>query len=602
MTEQTHPWLDNYDSEVPQHLDYEARPLFEFLDQSATKWPNRMAVIFKNYKLTYKKLKNLSEIFAANLRSQGVRPGDRVAVMLPNSPQAIIAYWGVLRAGALVVMTNPLYMETEILHQMNDCGAKFLICLDLLWPKIDKLRKDIPVEKFCVTSISDCLKFPYNSLYKLKCKKEGTSVKIPYDGKTVLNWKALATGKQTFTCRGIDPRKDTALLQYTGGTTGVAKGCVITHFNLAANMQQCSAWVHGLDESKGHDTFIGVLPYFHIYGLTVGLNWPTLIGATLVPLPKFEPQMLLKAIHKRKPTIFPGAPSVYIALLQQKNLKKFNLKSIKYAVSGSAPMPVEYIEQFNKVTGAEILEGYGLTEASPVTNINPIDGKRKNGSIGMPFPDTEAKVVDMEVGGAELPPGKMGELVIRGPQVMQGYYNRPADTADVLRNGWLYTGDIATMDEDGYFSIVDRRKDLIISAGYNIYPREIDEVLYEHEKIKEAVAVGIPSQTRGEVVKVFVVLNDDTEMDKSEIVSYCREKLANYKVPKKVEFRDELPKTMVGKVLRRALREEEEEKLAKRCAARAARKQAKADEAEKDDTETAIEQDANETDNPADAG
>ncbi|MBU1611441.1 MAG: AMP-binding protein, partial [Proteobacteria bacterium] len=422
MTDSTHRWHKSYDPEVPTHIDYEARPLFEFLDQAAAKWPNRQAIIFKNYRLTYKKLKTLTEVFAANLRSQGVRPGDRVSIMLPNSPQAIIAYWGVLRAGALVVMTNPLYMETEILHQMNDCGAKFLICLDLLWPKIEKLKKQIPVEKFCVTSIADCLKFPYNSLYRLKCKKEGNLVKPPYDGKTVIDWKTLTTGKQTFTCRGIDPRKDTALLQYTGGTTGVAKGCVITHLNLAANMQQCRAMIHDL--AHDGDTFIGVLPYFHIYGLTVGLNWPTLIGATLVPLPKFEPQMLLKAIHKRKPTIFPGAPSVYISLLQQKNIRKFDLKSIKYAVSGSAPMPLEYIDKFKEVTGAEILEGYGLTEASPVTHINPLRGIRKSGSIGLPFPDTEAKIVDMEVGGAELPPGKMGELVIRGPQVMKGYYNR----------------------------------------------------------------------------------------------------------------------------------------------------------------------------------
>ncbi len=589
MSEKSHPWLKHYDAQVPHNIDYEVCPLFEFLDQAALKWPNRKALIFKNYKLTYKQLKLKTEIFAANLRSQGVRPGDRVAIMLPNSPQAIIAYWGVLRAGALVVMTNPLYMETEILHQMNDCGAKFLVVLDLLWPKIDKLRKKLPLEKFCVTSIADCLKFPYNKLYKIKCKRDGTAVDVPYDDKTVLKWNTLYKGSQTFTCRGIDPRKDTALLQYTGGTTGVAKGCILTHFNLGANMQQCSAWIKG--QEGNHDTFINVLPYFHIYGLTVGLNWPTLIGATLIPIPKFDPQMLLKAIHKRKPTIFPGAPSVYISLLQQKNIKKFNLKSLKFAVSGSAPMPVEYIEQFNKITGADILEGYGLTEASPVASINPIQGERKNGSIGMPFPDTECKIVDMMVGGnEELPPGKMGEMLVRGPQVMQGYYNRPTDTADVLRNGWLYTGDIATMDEQGYFSIVDRRKDLIISGGYNIYPREIDEVLYEHEKIKEAVAVGIPSKTRGEVVKVFIVLNDDVEMDKAEIVAYCREKLASYKVPRKVEFRDDLPKTMVGKVLRRVLREEEEAKIEAKDAARTARKKAKAE---------ALTAQA---DNPADAG
>ncbi len=572
MLEKKLPWLKNYDADVPQSIQYEARPLFEFLDQSAEKWPLRRALVFKNYSLSYKKLQYLTEIFAANLRAQGVRPGDRVSIMLPNSPQAIIAYWSALRAGALVVMTNPLYMETEIIHQMNDCEAKFLICLDLLWPKIDRLRKSLPIEKFCVTSIADCLKFPYNSLYTLKNKKSGLAVDVPYDGQTVLKWKELATGQQTFTCKDIDPHKDTALLQYTGGTTGVAKGCILTHFNLAANMQQCRAWIDSVTGTDEQQIFLGILPYFHIYGLTVGLNWATLIGGCLMPIPKFEPQMLLKAIHKHKPTIFPGAPSVYIALLQQKNLSKFNLKSIRYAVSGSAPMPKEHIEKFNEVTGAEILEGYGLTEASPVTHINPVQGERKLACIGMPLPNTEAKVVDMEVGGEELPPGKMGELVIRAPQVMQGYYKRPADTADVLRNGWLYTGDIAMMDEDGYFSILDRRKDLIISAGYNIYPREIDEILHEHPKISEAVAVGIPSQTRGEVVKVFIVLEQGKTMDKAEVIAYCRQKLANYKVPKKVEFREDLPKTMVGKVLRRALREEETAKLAKRTARKKAQK------------------------------
>jgi long-chain acyl-CoA synthetase len=353
---------------------------------------------------------------------------------------------------------------------------------------------------------------------------------------------------------------DTALLQYTGGTTGVAKGCILTHFNIGANMQQCQSMMHTL--GKKQETFLGILPYFHIYGLTTCLTWPTSLGATLAPFPRYVPLDVLKGINKLRPTVFPGAPALYISLLQQKDIDKYDLKSIEVCVSGSAPMPVEYMEQFLAKSGTSITEGYGLTEASPVTHFNPLEGKSKNGSIGLPFPDTDAKIVDMEVGGEPLPPGKRGELVIRGPQVMKGYYNRPDATADVLRNGWLYTGDIATMDEEGYFYIVDRKKDLIISGGYNIYPREIDEVLHSHPKIKEAVSVGIPHEARGEIVKAYVVVQDGEALSRSDVIAYCREKLANFKVPRQVEFRTDLPKTMVGKVLRRALREEEEAKAA----------------------------------------
>ncbi|MES9994690.1 AMP-binding protein [Desulfovibrio aminophilus] len=552
------PWLAKYDPEVPWELPYEYIPLFEYLDRAAEKWPKRKALIFQNFRLTYAKLKKMTETVAANLRAQGVRPGDRVAVMLPNTPQAIITYWGILRAGAVVVMTNPLYMETEILHQFNDSGARALVILDLLWPKVEKLRDQIPIEKFFVTSIADCLAFPLNLLYKVKARRDGHRPVVPFDGTSVLPWATLTKGSDSFTFQGVNPRKDMAVLQYTGGTTGVSKGCMLSHANLGANVQQCRALLHTLGDQQ--ETFIGILPYFHIYGLTVCMNLATMLGATQVPFPRYSPKDVLKAIHKIRPTIFPGAPALYISLLQQKDVAKYDLKSIKFCVSGSAPMPVEYIDQFKKMTGAEILEGFGLTEASPVTHLNPLSGKRKPGSIGMPFPDTDAWIVDMEVGSVTLPPGKMGELVIRGPQVMMGYFNRPDATADVLRNGRLYTGDIATMDEDGYFYIVDRKKDLIISAGYNIYPREIDEVLHSHPKIKEAVAVGIPHGTRGEVVKVFVVLEDGEKMTKSEVIAFCRGKLANYKVPRLVEFRTSLPKTMVGKVLRRALRSEEDQR------------------------------------------
>jgi long-chain acyl-CoA synthetase len=464
-------------------------------------------------------------------------------------------------------------METEIIHQFNDAGVRCCITLDLLWPKLDKLRDSLPVEKFFVTSIGEGLKFPLNVLYALQAKKNGTTPKVPFDGRTVLPFKALAKGREKFTNERV-VAEDTALLQYTGGTTGVAKGCILTHFNIGANMQQCQSMMHTL--GKKRETFLGILPYFHIYGLTTCLAWPTSLGATLAPFPRYVPLDVLKGIHKLRPTVFPGAPALYISLLQQKDIDKYDLKSIEVCVSGSAPMPVEYMEQFLERSGTSITEGYGLTEASPVTHFNPLEGKSKNGSIGLPFPDTDAKIVDMEVGGEPLPPGKRGELVIRGPQVMKGYYNRPDATADVLRNGWLYTGDIATMDEEGYFYIVDRKKDLIISGGYNIYPREIDEVLHGHPKIKEAVSVGIPHEARGEIVKAYVVVQDGEKLERCDVIAFCREKLASYKVPRQVEFRTDLPKTMVGKVLRRALREEEAAKAEAKRKRRAEKKKAKA--------------------------
>ncbi|MDD3313706.1 long-chain fatty acid--CoA ligase [Pseudodesulfovibrio sp.] len=555
------PWLKSYDPEVPANLDYERIPLFKFLDRAAHKYPKRTALVFKNWSITYEKLKERTEVVAANLRKAGVRHGDRVAIMLPNLPQTIMAFWGVLRAGGVGVMTNPLYMETEIVHQFNDAGVRCCITLDLLWPKLEKLRDAIPVEKFFVTSIADGLKFPLNWLYKLQAKKDRNSPRVPFDNASILPFKALLKGKEGYTDPRVDP-EDMALLQYTGGTTGVAKGCMLTHFNLGANLQQCQSMIHNLGQQQ--ETFLGILPYFHIYGMTTCLTWPTSMGATLAPFPRYVPLDVLKGIQKLKPTVFPGAPSLYISLLQQKDVDKYDLHSINCCVSGSAPMPVEHMRQFAERTGSEIYEGYGLTEASPVTHFNPLLGVRKNGSIGLPFPDTDAKIVDMVVGGDPLPPGKRGELVIRGPQIMKGYYNRPDATADVLRNGWLYTGDIATMDEDGYFYIVDRKKDLIISGGYNIYPREIDEVLHTHPRIEEAVSVGIPHKTRGEIVKAFVVIRKGETLDRNEVIAYCREKLANYKVPRQVEFRDSLPKTMVGKVLRRALRDEETAKRDKR--------------------------------------
>lgn len=552
-------WLNHYDQEVSPNLDYEILPLYELLERTAENYPDRPAIVFNNWTVSYKKLKRLVDLTAANLKKSGVKPGDRVAIMLPNCPQTVISYWACLKIGAVVVMTNPLYMEKELVHHFNDSEAKTLITLNLLWKRINGLKDKLNLKRIFVTSIADCLRFPLNILYTIKSKREYALSPIPYDGKTVLPWKKLLARTTIEPAHPVDPVKDLAALQYTGGTTGVSKGVMLTHANLGYNAQQAKAVLHTIKETG--EVMLGLLPFFHIYGLTVCVNFGTLIGATLVPMAKFVPLDVLKTIHRKRPTIFPCAPSIFIALLQQKNLEKYDLSSVRYCVSGSAPMPVPVMEKFNSLSsGANIVEGFGLTEASPITHLNPLRGNSKNGSIGLPFPDTDAAIVDMEVGSVPLPPGKIGELVVRGPQVMQGYWNRPDETASVLRNGWLYTGDIAYMDEDGYFFIVDRKKDLIITGGYNVYPREIDEVLHEHPAVKEAVSVGITHPTRGEIIKAYIVLKEGETLTKTDVIAFCREKLANYKIPKQVEFRDDLPKSIVGKVLRRVIREEEDKR------------------------------------------
>lgn len=560
------PWFANYDEQVPHTIEYEEVPLFHYLDRAATEYPGRTAIVFRNWKMSYKSLQRHAESMAARLIAHGLKRGDRVSIMLPNLPQTILSFWAVLKAGGVVVMTNPLYMETELLHQLNDSGARFMITLDHLWPKLHPLRERLGVEKYFVTRIPDALGLPLNLIYKVKAWRDKLPVQVPYDGKSVLRWRSLTKGSSRANVKPHNVREDLALLQYTGGTTGISKGVMLTHFNLAANVQQCHSMLHTLGKGAKGEVMLGLLPYFHVYGLTVCLLLGTAINATLIPIPRYLPKDMLEAIDKLKPTVFPGAPSVYLSLMQQKDVGNYDLSSINYCVSGSAPMPVDGLRRFTELTKGTIIEGYGLTEASPVTHLNPLHGEKRPGTIGLPFPDTDARVVDGDLGLAPLPPGKNGELILKGPQVMQGYWNRPEDTAETLRDGWLFTGDIATMDEDGYFTIVDRKKDLIICGGYNVYPREIDEVLHEHPKIREAVAVGIPHKSRGESIKAFVVLHDGETMEKSELVGWCRQKLANYKVPKQVEFRSSLPKSTVGKVLRRALRDEEIQKLEKRKA------------------------------------
>lgn len=552
------PWLKHYDSCVSPTIDVPDQPVYYWLDKAAERTPETAALIFQNYKLTYRELQEQVEVAAANLRANGIQPGDRVAIMLPNLPQTYIAFWAVAKAGAVVVMTNPLYMENELIHQLNDSGAKCLITADMIWPKIKDLRIRLGVQKYFVTSIADALRFPKSTLFRIKERKRDYG--LQFDGQSVQPFMNLLKGKERLSTPISDPAETLMALQYTGGTTGTPKGAMLTHANFNANaLQITEALKAGL--ANKHHNFLAVLPLFHVYGLSTCLVMPAAVGGSTHIMVRFNPIEVLKCIQKNKITLFPGAPSVYIALLQHKDVEKYDLTSLDIAIAGSAPMPVEYINLFKEKTGGEIIEGYGLTEATPITNLNPYLGERKAGSIGLPLPSTLCQIVDMELGITPLRPGEPGELIIKGPQVMKGYWKRPDATGNTVRNGWLYSGDIAIMDEQGYVFIVDRKKDMVLVGGYNVYPREVDEVLFAHPKIKEAVSVGVPHKTRGEILKAYIVLKPGEELSKNDVIAYCRSKLANYKVPKQVEFRDELPKSNVGKILRRTIRSEEEERV-----------------------------------------
>lgn len=550
-------WLTSYPDEVPHNIEYPEVPLYQFLIDATNSYPENDVIHFIGKKIKYKDLLKSTYQFANALKSLGVKKGDRVALMLPNTPSAVISYYAVLMLGAIVVQNNPLYTERELEYQLIDSGAETIITLDLTFPKVAKVKNNTAIKNIIVTSIKDYLPFPKNLLYPLKLKKDGQFVEIPksegiYDFLTFLK-----TGSTEPISVEINPDEDLALLQYTGGTTGKSKGVMLTHSNLVINVVQERNWLYKAEIGK--EKLLGVLPLFHVFGMTTVMNFSIYVSGTMVLVPRFNVDELLETIQKEKPTYFPGAPTMYIAIINHPRVKEYDLSSIKACISGSAPLPLEVQERFEKLTGARLVEGYGLTETSPVTHANPIWGKRKNGSIGIPWPDLDAKVVDPNT-GESMPLGEIGELAVKGPVVMKGYWNKPEETNKVLQDGWLLTGDMATIDEEGYFYIVDRKKDMIIAGGYNIYPREVEEVLFEHPAIKEAVVVGIPDPYRGETVKAYIVKKDGVEVTEEELKEFCSKNLAAYKTPKLYEFRTELPKTMVGKVLRRALLEEEQQK------------------------------------------
>jgi long-chain acyl-CoA synthetase len=487
-----------------------------------------------------------------------VKKGDRVAVHLPNCPQFVIAYYATLMVGGIVVPCNPQYVGREIEHQLSDSGAETIVTLSLTYPIVKAIRDKTPLKQVIVANIKEYFPGLLKLLFTVATeKKEGHYQDLSGEANTTWFPNVLAGAPARPEEVDVD-MEDTAVLMYTGGTTGVPKAAQLTQRNIQANAVQVAAWLPDLEQ--GRESILTSLPLFHCYGMTTCLNLGILAASSMILI--VNPRVMIhimKSINKHHPTLYPGVPAMYVAINNYPELEKFDVSSIRACISGAAPLPVEVQQQFQQLTGGRLVEGYGLSEATPVTHGNPVLGENRIGTIGLPFPSTEAKVVDAETGERDLAPGEVGELVVRGPQVMKGYWRMPTETANTLRQGWLHTGDLSRMDEDGYFQIVDRKKDMILGAGgFNIYPREVEEVLYEHPKVQECAVVGVPvSVEKGERVKAFIVLKEGESAAEEEIIAFCKENLSRYKVPKFVEFRDELPKTMVGKILRRVLLEEE---------------------------------------------
>ena len=567
------PWLAHYEEGVPAEVEIPDHAVTQNLINAAAKYPNHTALIFGNVveplgnrlmdtTMNYQRLLDLTYRFAAALQQAGVKKGDRVAIHLPNCPQFVIAYYATLMVGGTIVPCNPQYVARELKHQLNDSGAETIVTLSLMYPMVKQIRAETSLKRVIVANIKEYFPGLLKLLFTLATeKKEGHYQDISGDADTHWFQDVLASAPARPTPVEAD-MEDTAVLMYTGGTTGVSKGAQLTHRNIQANAVQIRAWFPRLN--KGQETFLTSLPLFHSYGMSTCLNLGILLAGSILLIP--NPRVLihvLKSIDKHHPTVYPAVPALYVAINNYPEIDKFDVSSIKACISGAAPLPVEVQQKFQQLTGGRLVEGYGLSEATPVTHANPIYGENRIGTIGLPFPSTDARIVDTETGTQELPPGEVGELAVRGPQVMKGYWQMPTETANVLREGWLYTGDMARMDEDGYFQIVDRKKDMILGAGgFNIYPREVEEVLYQHPKVKSAAAVGVPVPGKGERVKAYVVLKEGETATEEEIIEFCRENLTRYKVPKFVEFRQDLPMTMVGKVLRRVLLEEEKKKLA----------------------------------------
>lgn len=551
------PWLGHYPAGATETVEHEGVVVLDFLRSAVRTYPDRVAFAYYGRHVTFRELDRLSNMFANRLLEHGLRKGDPVLVVLANLPQFPIVHFGIMKAGGVVAALSPLLVEREISQLAADSGAKIVVTLDRVWNRIGPLVERKEIDVAIVTGAHDELPTLKRLLYPLKYRKE--MVKVPHDpSRGIHQFRTLIKGAATSRPDVRVTADDVAAFQYTGGTTGLPKAAILTHGNMASNVLQVRAWVPDL--RQGQETLMAILPFFHSYGVTLCLHLGTQLAATTVLVPRFDIGDVMTQIATYQPTLLPGVPTLYTAIngaAENSAERRQSMRSIRYCISGGAPLPRGVQQRFEEITGGHLVEGYGLSEASPVTHANPLDGRARIGSIGLPLPGTEARIVDLET-RQPMPIGERGEIAIRGPQVMKGYWKRPEDTAAVLSpDGWLYTGDIGVMDEDGFFQIVDRQKDVVITGGENIYPREIEEVLYTHPKILEAAVVGVPHPVGGQVVKAFIVLRPGETMDRREALQFCAEKLAKYKIPRLIEFRESLPKAATGKILRRALQEEE---------------------------------------------
>ena len=554
------PWLAHYDNGVPQTVEYPQQPLFYFLEESARKYPDRPCTIFKGAAITYREMNEGADRIAAALVDMGVKKGDRVGIFMPNTPQFVMVYFGILKAGGVVVATNPLYTPTEIEHQVNDAGIEVMFVMTNFYKTIKAAQPKTKIKKIIVTNLKEALPPVLRVLFTLAKEKKGGFRIEGGLAKGEVWMKDLLAKYQPSQRPKLDiGPDDTALFQYSGGTTGVSKAAVAMHRNVVANTLQMKSWI--ITAEDGKEIVLMAIPLFHVYGMVAGMHFAMACAASMVMIPNARDiPDVLENINKYHPTIFPGVPTLYNAINNHPEVKagKINLRTIKACISGSAPLMRETKEKFEELSGGKVFEGYGLSEAPTATHCNPLLGVNKTGSIGMPLPDVDVKIINLDDGETEMPMGEIGEIVINGPQVMKGYHNMPTETANSLRKDkdgkvWLYTGDIARMDEDGYFYIVDRKKELIKPGGFQVWPREVEEAIAAFPKVLEVGVAGIPDPFRGETVKAWIVLKPGETATEAEIKAFCKERLAAYKVPTHYEFRSELPKTTVGKILRREL-------------------------------------------------
>lgn len=547
------PWLKKYDQGVPHHIDYPEVPLFALLEETARKYPETPCTIFKGAKISFREMNQITDRLATGLTEVGVKKGDRVGIFMPNTPQFVIAYFAVLKVGGVVVAINPLYSAREIEYQVNDAGIEVMMVMSNFYNLVKQVQPKTKIRQLIVTNIKEALPPILSFLFTLtKEKKGGFRVQLA-EGDVWMQDLINRHKPEDKPKIDIGP-DDVALFQYSGGTTGVSKGAIALHRNLVANAYQIRMWF--VDAEEGKEVTLMAIPLFHVYGMVAGMLFSILAGSSMVMVP--NPRDLadvLGNIQKYKTTIFPGVPTLYNAINNHPDVLagKYNLSTIKACISGSAPLMRETKEKFEALTGGVVFEGYGLSEAPTATHCNPLKGENRTGSIGLPLPDVDARIISLDDEVTVLPVDEIGELVVKGPQVFKGYHNMPTETANTLRDGWLYTGDIAKMDQDGYFYIVDRKKELIKPGGYQVWPREVEEVISMHPKVLEVGVAGVPDAYRGETVKAWVVVKPGETLTEEEIKEWCKERLAKYKVPTSVEFRSELPKTTVGKILRREL-------------------------------------------------